>query len=145
MLSQLLRTRSFAIIGLLLRLPVQHALSATPVAEPFGKTSDGQPVEIYTLKNANGMTAKGTTRGATLVELHVPDREGKIADVTFGFDDVAGYESDRNQYFGTTAGRVANRIAKGQFTLEGKAYQLATNDGPNHLHGGGPRSLDKVV
>ncbi|MBW3611981.1 MAG: galactose-1-epimerase, partial [Actinobacteria bacterium] len=61
------------------------------------------------------------------------------------FDDVAGYESDRNQYFGCTTGRVANRIAKGKFTLEGKEYQLATNNGPNHLHGGAKRSLDKVV
>ncbi len=65
--------------------------------------------------------------------------------VVLGFDDVAGYESDRNQYFGCTVGRVANRTAKGMFTLNGKTYKLAVNNGPNHLHGGGKRSLTKVV
>jgi aldose 1-epimerase len=112
---------------------------------PFGKTTDGTPVEVYTLTNKNGMVAKVMTRGATLIELQVPDKAGKAVNVVNGFDDVAGYESDRNQYFGNTTGRVANRIAKGRFTLEGKDYQLATNDGPNHLHGGAKRSLDKVV
>lgn len=131
--------------GLLMSLTQDATYSAPPTAEAFGKTADGQPVEIYTLRNASGMVAKVMTRGATLVELHVPDRDGKMADVVFGFNDVAGYESERNQYFGVTAGRVANRIAKGKFTLDGKTYQLATNDGPNHLHGGGPRSLDKVI
>ena len=86
-----------------------------------------------------------TGLGATLVELHVPDKSGKTANVVLGFDDVAGYQSDRNQYFGCTAGRVANRIAKGHFMLDGKEYKLATNNGPNHLHGGVKRSLDKVV
>lgn len=113
--------------------------------EPFGETADGTPVELYTLSNANGMVAKIMTRGATLVELDVPDRDGNIEDVVLGFDDVAGYESDRNQYFGCTAGRVANRIAKGRFTLNGKEYTLAINNEPNHLHGGVERSLDKVV
>jgi aldose 1-epimerase len=88
--------------------------------EPFGKTADGTPVELYTLTNANGMIAKIMTRGATIVQLHVPDRDGKLADVVNGFDDVAGYESEGNQYFGCTTGRVANRIAKGKFTLDGK-------------------------
>lgn len=123
----------------------QPALSSSPSAEPFGKTADGKSVEIYSLQNPSGMVAKVMTRGATLVELHVPDREGNIADVVFGFDDVSGYESDRNQYFGCTTGRVANRIAGGKFKLDDKDYQVATNDGPNHLHGGGPRSLDKVI
>jgi aldose 1-epimerase len=102
-------------------------------------------VELYTLTNANGMTAKIMTRGATLVELHVPDKDGNLADVVNGFDDVAGYESEGNQYFGCTTGRVANRIAKGKFTLDGKEYALAVNNGPNALHGGTERSLDKVV
>jgi aldose 1-epimerase len=113
--------------------------------EPFGKTAGGEPVELFTLKNANGMIAKVMTRGATLTELHVPDKKGKTADVVLGFDNVAGYESDDNQYFGCTTGRVANRIAKGTFTLEGKEYKLAVNNGPNHLHGGTKKSLDKVV
>ncbi|MEZ6058044.1 MAG: aldose epimerase family protein [Planctomycetaceae bacterium] len=116
-----------------------------PVAEPFGKTADGTPVEIYTLENAHGVKARIMTRGATLVSLEAPDKEGKIADVILGFDDVAGYEGDGNQYFGCTTGRVCNRIAKGKFTLGGKEYSLAINNEPNSLHGGVKRSLDKVV
>ncbi len=111
----------------------------------FGKTSDGKRVDMYTLTNKHGMVAKFITRGATLVELHVPDKDGKLANVVLGFDDVAGYESDDNQYFGCVVGRVANRIAKGRFTLDGKEYKLAVNNGPNHLHGGVKRSLDKVL
>ncbi len=119
--------------------------AADPVAEPFGKTKDGDAVEIYTLKNKTGLVAKVMTRGATLVQLHVPDRKGKSADILLGFDDVTGYESDDNQYFGCTTGRVCNRIAKGKFTLDGKEYTLAINNEPNHLHGGVARSLDKVI
>jgi aldose 1-epimerase len=112
----------------------------------FGKTADGTPVKMFTLKNAKGMTVRLMSRGATLVGIDVPDKSGAMADVLFGFDDVAGYEdADRNQYFGCTTGRYANRIGKGKFTLDGKEYQLFTNDGPNHLHGGDGRSLDKVV
>jgi len=112
---------------------------------PFGKTSDGTLVKLYTLKNANGLVVKLMTRGATVVQLWVPDKHGQLADVVLGFDDVAGYESKDNQYFGAVVGRVANRIAGGRFVLDGKVYQLAKNDGPNHLHGGVKRSLDKVV
>jgi aldose 1-epimerase len=121
------------------------ASGAEPVAESFGKTKDGEAVEIYTLKSESGLVAKVMTRGATLVQLHVPDKNGKSADVLLGFDDVAGYESDDNQYFGCTTGRVCNRIAKGKFSLDGKDYSLLINNEPNHLHGGGPRSLDKVI
>lgn len=130
------------------------ALCVTVLARPaaaeihaldFGKTKDGEPVKIYELKNASGMTARIMTRGATLVSLEVPDRDGKLADVVFGFDNATGYESKDNGYFGATVGRYGNRIGKGKFTLDGKEYQLATNDGPNHLHGGAARSLDKVV
>lgn len=121
------------------------AICEDPSAEPFGKTKDGQAVEIYTLKSGNGLVAKVMTRGATLVQLFVPDKNGKSDDVVLGFDDVAGYESDGNQYFGTTTGRVCNRIAKGKFTLDGKEYTLAINNDPNHLHGGVERSLDKLV
>src|SRR5690606_35040236 len=85
------------------------------------------------------------TLGATLIGWDTPDREGELADILLGFDDVEGYESDRNMYFGCTTGRVANRIAKGKFILNDKTYQLAVNNGPNHLHGGAERSLDKVV
>jgi aldose 1-epimerase len=140
--------KSLLLVLLAVFLTLRFAASARAEVtgpEPFGKTADGKAVEMYTLKNKNGMIAKVMTRGATLVELHVPDKTGKFANVVLGFDDVAGYESDRNQYFGCTVGRVANRIAKGKFTLDGKEYKLATNNGPNHLHGGVKRSLDKVV
>src|SRR2546423_1386738 len=109
----------------------------------WGKTKDGIPVELYTLTNKNGVVAKIATYGATLTELHVPDKDGKMGDVVLGFDNLAQYEKD-SPFFGATAGRVANRIAKGQFTLNGVAYQLATNNGPNHLHGG-IKGIDKAV
>lgn len=119
--------------------------SAEVKVSEFGKTADGTPVEEFTLTNAKGTVVKLISRGATIHEWHVADKHGKVDDITFGFDEVAGYESADNGYFGTIAGRVANRIAKGKFTLDGKEYTLATNDGPNALHGGAKRSLDKVV
>ncbi len=125
--------------------PFPKLLAEAPPAVSFGKTKTGQTVEMYTLTNGNGLTAKVMTRGATLVELHVPDKDGKPADVVLGFDDVAGYEGEGNQYFGCIAGRVCNRIAKGKFHLDGKDYTLAINNAPNHLHGGTELSLDKVV
>jgi aldose 1-epimerase len=135
-----LRHLLFAALALPLLAASLHA-----AAEPFGQTADGAPVEVYTLTNANGMKARIMTRGATLIELQVPDQDGNLADVVLGFDDVAGYESEANQYFGCTVGRVCNRIKDGKFTLGGKEYTLAVNNGPNHLHGGVERSLDKVV
>jgi aldose 1-epimerase len=119
--------------------------SAEVKVQDFGKTADGSTVKEFTLTNKQGAIVKLISRGATLSEWHVPDKEGKTVDVVFGFDDVAGYESKANGYFGTTTGRVANRIAGGTFTLDGKEYKLAQNDGPNTLHGGLNRSLDKVV
>lgn len=105
------------------------------VNTPFGKTQDGTPVELYTLTNRHGMTARVMTLGATLTELIVPDRTGKMANIALGFDRIEPYLAG-TPYFGATVGRVANRIAKGTFTLNGKTYHLATNDGPHHLHGG---------
>ncbi|MEZ5944731.1 MAG: aldose epimerase family protein [Planctomycetaceae bacterium] len=136
--------RKFALLSLLLAIP-GLAFAEAPQAKPFGKTADGEAVEIYELKNDKGVTARIMTRGATLVDLLVPDANGKTADVVLGFDDVAGYEGEDNQYFGCTAGRVANRIAKGKFSLNGREYTLAINNEPNHLHGGVKRSIDKVV
>jgi aldose 1-epimerase len=115
------------------------------VEDSFGKTADGKPVIMFHVTNPSGATARLISRGAALTGFDAPDREGKMADVLLGFDDVAGYESDGNQYFGPVVGRYGNRIAKGRFTLGGKAYKLFTNDGANHLHGGNGRSLDKVV
>ncbi len=120
------------------------ALAEVKVAD-FGKTADGTPVKEYTVTNSNGVTIKLISRGATLTQWHVPDKDGKKADVVFGFDDVAGYESKGNGYFGATIGRVGNRIAGGKFKLDGKEYKLAKNNGPNTLHGGEKRSFDKVV
>ncbi len=111
----------------------------------FGKTKDGIPVQLFELTNAQGMIVKLSSLGATITELHTPDRNGVLADVVLGFENVEGYQSDSNQHFGCATGRFANRIAAGKFTLNGKDYQLAVNNGPNHLHGGVERSIDKLV
>jgi len=101
----------------------------------FGTLSDGRRVTLFTLTNAAGAEARVIDYGATVVSLKVPDRDGKLRDVVLGYDDVAGYEQGK-AFLGATVGRYANRIAAGKFTLDGKAYQLDLNDGPNHLHGG---------
>jgi len=101
----------------------------------FGKLPDGTVVSLYTLTNANGLVAKVTNYGTIITELHVPDRQGKLGDVVLGFDDFAPYLKE-HPFFGATVGRVANRIARGRFTLNGRTYTLAVNNVPNHLHGG---------
>ena len=101
----------------------------------FGDTMDGELVEIFTLANSHGVKARVMTWGATLVSMEVPDRAGKFANVTLGFDTLEGYLG-AHPFFGVIAGRYANRIAKGKFTLDEKEYTLATNNGVNHLHGG---------
>jgi aldose 1-epimerase len=103
--------------------------------EVFGQTKDGEVVTFYTLTNRAGCRARLTTWGAGLVEMHVPDREGMLADVTLGFDSLSGY-LEPHPHFGVTTGRYANRIARGRFTLDGVEYSLGTNAGANHLHGG---------
>lgn len=105
------------------------------VKASFGKLPDGTEIESYTLHNTQGASAKVITYGATLTELYVPDRHGKMGDVVLGFDNLEGYLG-QHPFFGGTIGRYANRIAKGKFTLDGKEYQLALNNGPNSLHGG---------
>lgn len=112
--------------------------------EPFGTTSAGEPARLYTLDNRQGVVATLTDYGATLVQLHTPDRNGALDDVVLGFDSVEGYQSPENPYFGATVGRVANRIAYGTFTLDGQEHKLAQNEPPHHLHGGAERSFDKV-
>lgn len=111
--------------------------------KPFGKTAEGTPVDLYTLTNANGLTMKVITYGTIITELQAPDRNGKLEDIVLGFDNLQDY-LDKNPYFGCTTGRVANRIAKGQFKVDGKEYQVLTNNGPNALHGG-KKGFDKVV
>ncbi len=108
----------------------------------FGKTPDGTPVELYVLKNGQ-VTVKVMTYGAIITEIDAPDRNGKEGDVVLGFDSLEGYLG-KHPYFGATVGRVANRIAKGKFTLNGQEYTLAVNNGPNSLHGG-LKGFDKVV
>jgi aldose 1-epimerase len=109
----------------------------------FGTTKDGHAVDLYTLTNASGIVARVMTYGALLTELQVPDRSGQMADVVLGFKTLEAYEG-AHPYFGATIGRVANRIAKGKFRLNGQEYTLATNNGPNHLHGG-LKGFDKRV
>ncbi len=111
--------------------------------EAYGKTNDGAAVDQYILTNSTGMTAKIITYGAILTELDLPDRDGKPADVVLGFDNLKDYVAN-NPFFGATVGRVANRIAKGKFTLDGKEYKVAVNNGPNALHGG-LKGFDKVI
>jgi aldose 1-epimerase len=101
----------------------------------FGKMDDGTAIEMFTLRNANGLTGKIITYGATLQSLSVPDRCGKLSDIVLGFDDLKGYLGE-HPHFGGTIGRFANCIAKAKFTLDGRDYALAANDGPNTLHGG---------
>lgn len=109
----------------------------------FGKMSDGTPVDLYTLTSAGGVVCKILNYGGIVTEIQVPDRNGKTTDVVLGFDDLQSYR-ERSRYYGAIVGRVANRIAKGRFTLDGKTYTLAINNGPNHLHGG-LRGFDKVI
>ena len=110
---------------------------------PFGTTADGTPVEIYTLRNTHGLEARILTYGGILQSLYVPDRNGKLGDVTLGYDNLQGY-LDKTPYFGALIGRYGNRIGGAKFTLEGQPYTLATNNGPNTLHGG-LKGFDKVV
>ena len=109
----------------------------------FGKTSGSEVVDLYTLVNQHGLTAKIMTFGAILTELQVPDRGGKMGGVVLGFDNFEPYAKG-HPFFGAIAGRYANRIAKGRFNLNGKEYKLAINNGPNHLHGG-LKGFDKRV
>ena len=113
------------------------------VKDVFGTTADGVRVDRYTLTNANGMTVRLITFGATITELRVPDRDGKLEDVVLGFDRLAQYET-QSPYFGCIVGRVAFRISYGKFKLDGKDYRLTLNDGQHHLHGG-TKGFDKVV
>jgi len=109
----------------------------------FGTLNDGTVVDMLMLKNSTGSVAKIITYGATLTELWVPDRAGKTADVVLGFDQLQGYVGT-HAWIGATVGRVANRIAKGKFTLDGKQYSLEINNPPNTLHSG-ENSLHRVV
>lgn len=117
--------------------------SADYTRRPFGVMPDGTPVEAVTLTNRLGASVTVVTLGASVQTLMVKGRDGRFADVALGYPDLQGYLAKPN-YFGATVGRVANRIAKGRFTLDGRIYQTPVNDGPNALHGGS-KGFDKVI
>jgi len=119
--------------ALLLAAVLAPTIGAAQV--PYGKTTAGVPVESYTLRNKQGMEAHIITYGGIITSLTAPDRNGRYADVVLGYDTLAEYEKGKS-YFGALIGRYGNRIAKGRFSLNGTTYKLATNDGPNTLHGG---------
>jgi aldose 1-epimerase len=133
--------KHFILAAACISLCATAAQAATSTRGAFGQLADGSKVEAVTLTNSAGMSARIITLGATLQSLVVPDRSGKKEDVVLGYDSAQEYLS-RPNFFGASVGRYANRIAKGKFTLDGKAYTLVTNDGPNHLHGG-TKGFDK--
>lgn len=123
-------------------------LSREPMApsvavRSFGRLPSGAPVEAWTLKGAGKLVAEIITYGATVTRLLAPDRDGRLADVVLGFNDLDSYRANR-AYFGAIVGRVAGRITGGRFSLDGRTYELARNDGSNHLHGG-IEGFDKKV
>ena len=109
----------------------------------FGTTSDGDRVDAWTLSGAHGLTLEIITYGATVTRLLAPDREGRLADVVLGFDNLPAYSS-HSAYFGSVVGRVAGRVPNARFALDGEIYELVPNDPPNHLHGG-TKGLDKRI
>ena len=118
------------------------------IKSDFGKLSDGTPTALFTLSNEEGIEVDITNYGGIIVAIRMPDKSGNIENVVLGFNSVEDYNSDayltEGPYFGAIIGRFGNRIDKGRFKLEGKEYQLATNNGPNHLHGG-LKGFDKVL
>lgn len=140
-------SRWMLLVALLASLPEPTATFAAPPASSpakrtmsvdktsFGKTKKGEPVTLFTLHNSHGLVVKLMDYGATVVSVETPDKNGKLANITLSFPTLEGY-LQRHPYFGSTVGRYGNRIAKGKFTIDGKESTLATNNGPNHLHGG---------
>jgi aldose 1-epimerase len=150
-LSRFLRITCVLALGVVLlaagaacsREPTMSQAASRLSLEPFGLSPAGEPVDLITLVNSQGVEARVMTYGGIIVSLKTPDRNGRLDDIVLGHDDVAGYVASAS-YFGAIVGRYANRIALGRFTLDGREYRLATNNGPNHLHGG-VRGWDKVV
>ena len=125
------------LIAMLLAATAAHAATtkAATSKAPWGKTSKGEPVSLYTLSSAD-LTVRITTFGARVVSIEAPDRNGKRADVVLGYNDVAQYEADPSTYFGAIVGRYGNRIAKGTFSIDGNTYHIPLNNNGNALHGG---------
>ena len=140
---KLTRSLSCLLFVVVLLLGISSTNAQKISKESFGKTADGESVDLFTLTNRNGMEAKITNYGGIVTTLTAPDRNNKYADVVLGFNDLDSYLKG-HPYFGALVGRYGNRIAKGRFTLNGVEYKLAVNNGENHLHGG-IKGFDKVV
>ncbi|HEY6954060.1 MAG TPA: galactose-1-epimerase, partial [Flavisolibacter sp.] len=112
--------------------------------DAFNETVNGEKVNLYFLRNKNGLETAITNYGARIVTLIVPDKSGQATDVVVGFDSLQGYLDSTETYHGAIVGRYANRIAKGRFNLDGRTYQLAINMPPSHLHGG-PKGFNNQV
>ena len=153
-MTRTLATSAFAVIFLLASVVAaadkdkpaksqtgNKAMSITKAS--FGKMKDGTEVFLYTITNKNGLVLKMTNYGATVVSMETPDRTGQRANITLSFPTLDGY-LQRHPYFGSTVGRYGNRIAKGKFEIDGQEFTLATNNGPNHLHGG-LKAFDALV
>ena len=131
---------AFTVVVLASLFP-RTGLASPPTGKPgvkkesFGTLPDGTSVDLYTITNAQGMEIRATNYGGIVVSLRVPDKKGNLDDIALGFDDLKGYLAN-TPYFGAIIGRYGNRIAKGKFTLDGKEYTLARNNGPNSIHGG---------
>ena len=110
----------------------------------FEKTIDSIETRLYTIKNANGLEITFTNWGQRLVTLYTPDKDGNFDDIVLGFPTLDGYMNASEVYIGSMVGRYGNRIAKGKFSIGDNDYTLATNNGENHLHGGGPKAFNKV-
>jgi aldose 1-epimerase len=134
--GQLLRRRAIRNQARTARFEVDNRQGEVSMeTKSFGKTAEGEEVKLFTCTNAGGSVLKLTDYGASVVSVEVPDRDGKLANVNLGFERLDGYLGG-HPFFGATVGRFCNRIAGGRFTLDGKEYQLAKNNGPHHLHGG---------
>ncbi|WP_243699294.1 aldose epimerase family protein [Natronoflexus pectinivorans] len=118
-------------------------LSDNMTVEEFGTMPTGEVVELYTITSTTGIEVKIMTYGGTITSIKTPDKSGEFTNITLGFDSFEPY-LEGTPYFGAIIGRFGNRIANGVFTLDGETFQLATNDGPNHLHGGDV-GFDKVL
>ncbi|MGD8894677.1 MAG: aldose epimerase family protein [Acidobacteriota bacterium] len=125
----------FALFTILLGVAMTADAGTRIERQAWGETSDGQTLELFTLSREGAPTVRVTSYGSYIVSILAPDRDGKMADVVLGYRDLAGYLGDTN-FLGAVVGRYANRIARGEFSLGGKRYTLARNNGPNHLHGG---------
>ncbi|MGA8026210.1 MAG: aldose epimerase family protein [Bryobacteraceae bacterium] len=125
-----------ALLAICSCLPLSAQSAQAIQQQDFGKTPEGQQVYLYTLKNSSGMEVKITNFGARITSIKVMDRNKKFDDVVLGFDNLESYMSKNDPYFGAVAGRYANRIANGAFTLDGKQYHIPLNEPTNALHGG---------